>query len=221
MVVGCLVAENIRQVSLCLPEDLTSEWQWWTEGKLILLNPMFSRPFVCWSSQRNPKTWTRRISWSATEPGAALPCRKKPCVASVASGSSVWWGGRASPLAFWTLSGTKRFQCINKMKDLMEGVRINYFTYIKLLFLTDSGTLSCTGAIWPNKKSPFLTQHQRGSCLPQNTARHQHFWCTTSSVKGKTTTLGFSLTAFVNAFVSFFRVFNRSKNCYMFKWSSV
>lgn len=187
MVVGCLVAENIRQVSLCLAKDFSLEWQWWTKVKLILLNPdyTFSRPFGCWSSQRNPKTLTRRISWSATEPGAAPQCRKKPSVASVASGSSVWWGGRASPLAFWTLSGTKHFQCINKMKDFIVGVCINFFVYIKLLFVTDSGILSCTGAIWPKKKSPFLTLHQKGSCLLQNTARHQHFWCTTSSVKEK------------------------------------
>lgn len=108
--------------------------------KVILLNPdyMFFRPFGCWSSQINPKTLTRRISWSATEPGAAPQCRKKPSVASVASGSSVWWGGRASPLAFWTLSGTKHFQCIDKMKDFIVGICINCFFFFRNTFMYGS-----------------------------------------------------------------------------------
>lgn len=101
MVVGCLVAEHIRQVW-----RVSESFFFFFKRASPDCVSAASRRTESWSSRTNTRTWVKKTSWSGTEPGAAPPPRNQLCAGSVGFGSSVWPDDRASPHACWTQSGT-------------------------------------------------------------------------------------------------------------------
>lgn len=105
-VVGCLVAEHIRQVE-------TQTWKRPREPDGEPANadvspvPLFRRT-ESWTNQSGRKTRPRKTSWRGTEPGAAPPVQSRLSAGSAGSGCSAWPGGGASPAACWTPSGNAR-----------------------------------------------------------------------------------------------------------------
>lgn len=107
MVVGCLVAEHIRQVK---PEALfigyeTIQAKFFFRPLMFVASWCLLRLTESWSNQIDRKTWQRTISWKDTEPGAAPPFQSRLSAGSVGSGCSVLPGGWALPPACWTQSG--------------------------------------------------------------------------------------------------------------------
>lgn len=108
MVVGCLVAEHIRQVKTETLYICYGIIHFSDSDLMNICGFTFGlfRLTESWSYQTNRKTWRRTTSWRDTGPGAAPLSQSQLSVGSAGSGCSVWPGGGASPPACWTPSGS-------------------------------------------------------------------------------------------------------------------